>query len=221
MKYAWHKLIVALDVVDEKRLQAIVRALAPRGVVFKVGLITFTAFGPEIIRTLVQQRARVFVDLKLYDIPNTMAECAKELVRLGAWAFTVHARAGSEALRYVKKEIIRAARLHHRRRPLMIGVTELTSNAAGQSAVLQLAKVAKRGGCDGVVCSVWEAKRIKERYRLRTITPGIRKKEAGDDQKRVATVAEALANKVDYFVVGRPIVMADDYLRASLDILTP
>ncbi|UCC95207.1 MAG: orotidine 5'-phosphate decarboxylase, partial [Candidatus Omnitrophota bacterium] len=104
--------------------------------------------------------------------------------------------------------------------PLIIGVTELTSRRASLAKVFNLAKIASLSGLDGVVCSVWEAKKIKEKFGLLTITPGIRKTKGRDDQKRVATVKSALKNKVDYFVVGRPIIHQKNYLKAAEEILS-
>jgi orotidine-5'-phosphate decarboxylase len=215
----WNKLIVALDITSEKKIREVIKKLSPKGVRFKIGLIAYTRFGPKAVKWVTTKRAKVFLDFKLYDIPNTMAECAKQFVVLGVWAFTVHIRAGKDAIQHVKKEITRESRRLKKKRPLVIGVTELTSRKAGLAEVLQLAKLAKESGADGVVCSVWEAKRIKQRYKLLTITPGIRKKVSGDDQKRIASVQEALRNKSDYFVVGRPIVKSGDCLEAARQLL--
>ena len=100
----------------------------------------------------------------------------------------------------------------------MVGVTELTSRQASLSKVVSLAKVAYESKLDAVVCSVWEARRIKDDFGLLTITPGIRNK-AGDDQRRVATIEDALREGVDYFVVGRPIVGEKNPLKAAQGIL--
>lgn len=219
MSKPWNKLIVALDVTSQSKLKKIVVKLSPKVKKFKIGLIAYTRFGPKIIKEVTKRGGGVFLDFKLYDIPNTMVETAKAFVGLGVWAFTVHLKAGEEALKYLKKEIKKEAKHKKKKAPLIIGVTELTSKKVSLTKVLKLAKVAKRAGVDGVVCSVWEAKQIKQRFGLKTITPGIRAKKGADDQKRVATVGEALKNKADYFVVGRPIVTKNNYLAAAKDIL--
>jgi len=215
----WNKLIVALDVTSEKKFKKIVAQLSPKVKCFKIGLIAYTRFGPKIIREVKRRGGKVFLDFKLYDIPNTMVETAKAFVDLGVWAFTVHLKAGEAALKYLKREVRKQAKHKKKKAPLIIGVTELTSKKASLSQVLKLAKVAKRSGVDGVVCSVWEAKKIKQKFGLKTITPGIRVRKTGDDQRRVATVKEALQNKVDYFVVGRPIVAKKNYLQAARELI--
>ena len=221
MSKPWNKLIVALDVTSEKKIKHILKVLSPKVKKFKVGLIAYTRFGPETIKWIHQRGGKVFLDFKLFDIPNTMAETAKSFIDLGVWAFTIHLRSGEKSIKLFRKELLKAARLKKVRAPLIIGVTELTSQKASVTGVLNLAKVAKQCSLDGVVCSVWEAGKIKQKFGLRTITPGIRKGKDRSDQKRVATVGDAVKNKVDYFVVGRPIVCARDYLKAAEDIMLP
>ncbi len=219
MSKPWNKLIVALDLTSEKEIKKIITSLSPNVKKFKVGLIAYTRFGPKIVKKAKAAGADVFLDFKLFDIPNTMIETAKAFVDLGVWAFTVHLAAGEESLKALKKEILKYAKSRKRRRPLIIGVTELTSKKASLSDVLKLAKIAAKSNIDGVVCSVWEADRVKKEFKLTTITPGIRKKADSDDQKRVATVKDALEGRVDYFVVGRPIVKAKNALIAAKAIL--
>jgi len=220
MPKPWNKLIVALDLTSEGQIKQAIKILSPKARKFKIGLIAYTRFGPKIISWVRDAGADVFLDFKLYDIPNTMIETAKAFVQLGVWAFTVHLKAGEEALTILKEALIKEARAQKKRRPLIIGVTELTSQKASLSMVLKLAQVARKSKIDGVVCSVWEARKIKEKFGLCTITPGIRAKKEGDDQKRIATVKDALKNKVDYFVVGRPIIKEKDYLKAAKNILS-
>ena len=220
MPKPWNKLIVALDLTSEKEIKKAIKALSPKAKKFKVGLIAYTRFGPKIIRWAKEKGADVFLDFKLYDIPNTIIETARAFIELGVWAFTVHLKAGPEALKSLKEALTKEARAKKLRRPLIIGVTELTSQKASLSKVLKLAEVARKSKIDGVVCSVWEARKIKEKFGLCTITPGIRAKKEGDDQKRIATVKDALKNKVDYFVVGRPIIKEKDYLKAAKNILS-
>ena len=219
MKKPWNKLIVALDLTSEKDLKRALRLLSPKIKKFKVGLIPYTKFGPQVIKWAKKYKVQVFLDFKLFDIPNTMVEVAKGLVDLGVWAFTVHIKAGQESLAILKKEMTKYARRKKKRVPLVIGVSELTSQKASKLKVLALAKVAKQAKIDGVVCSVWEAKAIKKNYNLLTITPGIRKKTC-DDQRRVATVSDALREGVGYFVVGRPIVKKRNLLSAAEEIIS-
>lgn len=219
MASVWEKLIVALDVPSEEKCKKIIAALAPRATIFKIGPIAYFTQGPAVIDAVIEQGSRVFLDFKLYDIPNTMLETAKSFVGMGIWAFTVHTKAGVEALTFLKQGLVAEAKRRKKPRPLIIGVTELTSQQASQQAVLKLAAVAKKAGLDGVVCSVWEARAIKSRYGLAIITPGIRRADASDDQKRIATVQEAVKQNVDYFVIGRPIVGAKNYRKAAEAIL--
>lgn len=215
----WDKLIVALDVTSEKQFKKIISELAPPVSIFKIGPIAYFKLGPAIIKEVAKTGAKVFLDFKLYDIPNTMLETARNFIDMGIWAFTVHAKAGLAALSFLKQGLDKDAELKKRPRPLIVAITELTSQQASLQDVLKLAEVAKRARLEAVVCSVWEAKEIKKRYGLITITAGIRSKKQGDDQKRIATVQNALKENVDYFVVGRPIIEAKDYRKAAEDIL--
>jgi len=215
----WKKLIVALDITSEKRAKQIISALAVKKPKFKIGLIAYTSFGPKIIDWVKTKGGSIFLDFKLYDIPNTMVETAKAFVDLGVWAFTVHVKAGEESLKILKKEITAYSRKQKKPRPLIIGVTELTSRKTSLKSVLSLAKIAKKSKIDGVVSSVWEAKKIAKDFKLLTITPGIRKKKTNDDQKRVATVKDALREGSSFFVVGRPIINEKNCLFAAEELL--
>lgn len=221
MSKPWDKLIVALDLTSQRKINEVVNSLSPKVGKFKVGLIAYTKFGPKIINWVKEKKAEVFLDFKLFDIPHTMAETAKAFVDLEVWAFTVHLRAGRQSLKVLKEAVLKEAALKKKKVPLIIGITELTSQETCLKNVLNLAKVANKSNLDGVVCSVWEAKRIKDEFGLITITPGIRKDRGRDDQKRTAAVSDALENKVDYFVAGRPIIKAKDYLKAAEDLLNP
>jgi orotidine-5'-phosphate decarboxylase len=216
----WGKLIVALDVVGEKEFKKIISELSPKVKIFKIGPIAYFKLGHKTIDWVNKKKAKVFLDFKLYDIPNTMLETAKNFVDMGVWAFTVHTKAGAESLSFLKKELSLYARFKKKKRPLIIGVTELTSSEASLAQVLKLAAIAKKSNIDGVVSSVWEAKEIKKRFGLKIITPGIRKKSAGDDQRRVASPKEALKQGADYFVVGRPIVKHKNSLTAAREIMS-
>ena len=221
MKAGFKKLIVALDVDTEREVSRIVKSFSPYQAKFKVGSIAFAKFGPALVRRMVLKKCDVFVDLKFYDIPNTMAKAAGVLTGLGCWAFTVHVKAGQVGLRAVCAETRQVAKKYKLRKPLVLGVTELTSSDADKHEVMRLAKLAASAGLDGVVSSAWEAKSIKRAFpKLKVVTPGIRgPKDVTDDQKRVATAKVAFANGADYIVVGRPIVAAKNYVRAARDIL--
>jgi orotidine-5'-phosphate decarboxylase len=217
----WKKLIVALDLEEAKDIEKVVKALASKGVKFKIGSIAFTKFGPDLVRQLIKKRADIFLDLKLYDIPNTMKETAGVIADMGCWAFTVHTKAGYEALTAVRDEVIDRSR-KLKRKPMILGVTELTSFNASMAQVLTLASQAQAAGCDGVIASAQEASAIKARFgaNLAVITPGIRNpNDEIDDQKRVTTAKTAFANGADFIVVGRPIISKKDYLKAAKEVL--
>lgn len=216
-KYLWKRLIVALDLPKAKDIKRVAEKLLPKVKIFKVGLIPYTAAGPAIIRWLKERGGDILVDLKFFDIPNTMLEAAKLLIDMDVWGFTVHLRAGKDSLGWLKDELIKEKKKGGKI-PLVIGVTELTSQRASLNRVMRLARTAYESKLDGVVCSVWEAKKIKKELGLLTITPGIRR-EKKDDQRRVATVEDALRAGVDYFVIGRPIIKDKDPLGAAKKIL--
>ena len=219
----WQKLIVALDLDDKTALGRVVRVLSPEGVKFKIGLRAFTKFGPDLVRKMVKNGADVFLDLKLHDIPNTMAQAAAVITEMGCWAFTVHIKAGEEALTAVKKEVALTARKHKLRKPIILGVSELTSSKATPAQVMKLIDIAAAAGIDGIVCSPLEASVVKQRYgrKLAVVTPGIRGPEdAMGDQKRIMTAKKAFAAGSDYIVVGRPIIGKKDYFKAAQTILS-
>ncbi|MFH1504334.1 MAG: orotidine-5'-phosphate decarboxylase [Candidatus Omnitrophota bacterium] len=221
MRKEWNKLIVALDLEDRARIREVVRKLSPQGVKFKIGSIAFTKFGPALIREFVDKGIDIFLDLKLHDIPNTMKRTAAIITQMKCWAFTVHLSSGVEALAQVKKEIAAASKKYRLRKPLILGVSVLTSQKSTKAAVMKLAERASKVGLDGVVASPKEVKLIKSRYEnLRVITPGIRAySDKLGDQKRVGTAQYAFNQGVDYIVVGRPIVEKRDCFRAAEDIL--
>ncbi len=223
------RIIVALDVDSASRAAAIVRELDGRVGGFKVGLQLFTAAGPEFVRELTASGARVFLDLKFHDIPNTVAKASVEAARLGTWMFNVHASGGSEMMRTAVKEVNAVCAKEGIERPLMIGVTVLTSSDDGtmseigvdndvESQVVRLAKLAAESGMDGVVASALEVAEIRNAVadtKFLTVTPGIRPFSAtADDQKRVTTVGRALAGGSDYVVIGRPITGAANRVEA-------
>ncbi|MCF7873002.1 MAG: orotidine-5'-phosphate decarboxylase [Candidatus Omnitrophica bacterium] len=213
----WSKLVVALDLDSEIKIKQIIDKLSVKVKKFKIGPVAYTRFGPDVINWVRKKGAEVFLDFKLYDIPNTMAETAKAFIDLDIWAFTVHLKAGRDSILMLTEKVFKYAKEKDKRAPLIFGVTELTSKEASFDQILNLAKEGKKAGIQGIICSVWEAKAIKQETGLLAVTPGIRligqqakKNIISDDQKRVANLVDAVKAGSDYFVVGRPIVKSDN-----------
>ncbi|MFZ1702327.1 MAG: orotidine-5'-phosphate decarboxylase [Pyrinomonadaceae bacterium] len=219
------RIIVALDVDSARKASAIVEELRGRVGAFKVGLQLFTVAGPEFVRELTASGAKVFLDLKFHDIPNTVAKASVKAARLHVWMFNMHTSGGSEMMRMSVKEVDAVCEAEGVERPLMIGVTVLTSSDQETMSeigvvkevdrqVADLAVLAAESGLDGVVASPLEVATIRDavkRKNFLTVTPGIRPLTAtADDQKRVTTVGRALAGGSDYVVIGRPIIQVDD-----------
>lgn len=220
MSNHWEKLIVALDLEDKNEINNVVKTLSPKGVKFKIGSIAFTKFGPDFVREFIKQGIDIFLDLKLYDIPNTMKRTAAVIAEMGCWAFTVHIKAGAQALAAVGEEVIATAKRNKISKPLVLGVTELTSSQVPKSKVLDLVDVAVRVGMDGVIASPQEIRLIKKEHKIKVVTPGIRSLDNDKgDQKRVATAKFAFSEGADFIVVGRPIINQKDYLAAATRIL--
>jgi orotidine-5'-phosphate decarboxylase len=213
------RLIVALDFAAAEQALAFAARVKPRACRLKVGKELFTAAGPALIEELMQRDFEIFLDLKFHDIPNTVAGACKAASRLGVWMINVHALGGRAML-----EAARDAVANAERRPLLIGVTVLTSMGAmdlrevgidGEpaAAALRLAKIVQASGLDGVVCSAQEAGLLKRECGMDfcLVTPGIRPAGgAQDDQQRVMTPAAAIAAGADYLVIGRPVTQAED-----------
>ena len=218
------RLIVALDVPDGALARKLVGTLADAVVFYKIGLELATS--PhyfELLRWLLERDKKVFVDLKLYDIPATVAAAVRQLRDCGAKLLTVHG----------ERSIAAAAAAEKGDNLQVLAVTVLTSVAQGDLAetgiALQLeelvelrAKQAVAAGCDGVIASGHEAARLRAVLGARAliVTPGIRPATAaaGDDQRRVVTPARAIQSGADYIVVGRPIRDAADPYRAAAAI---
>ncbi|TRZ95702.1 orotidine-5'-phosphate decarboxylase [bacterium] len=216
------EIIVALDVDSLKEAKQLINLLYPKIKLFKVGIHLFTAAGTRIIDFINQKGAQVFLDLKFFDIPNTVAHAVRRAVYLKVKMLTLHIMGNEEML----KQAVKMARLESRRlkikKPLLIGVTILTSKKTNPQNVLILAKKGIACGLDGVVCSVRELPLLRSRIKKRfyAVTPGIRPNIiSGDDQKRTATVAEAIKAGSDFIVVGRPVLKAKDPLLAAQEII--
>lgn len=227
--------ILALDVADRGEALALLDRLGDALDWVKIGLRLFTAHGPDLVREIADRGYRVFLDLKLHDIPNTAAGAVESIARLPVELLTLHASGGREMLEWAAR-----ARDAHNPRLRLLGVTVLTSmddaqlralnvRASAAEQVLTLGDTALSGGADGLVCSPRELVSLRERFGEVPVlvTPGIRPADSDrDEQKRVATPADAARDGADYIVVGRPVLraadpaaaaraIADDFRRAS------
>ena len=204
------RVIVALDVPDMAGLTAFLDRLEGRPRFYKVGLELFVAEGARAIEVVQQRGGKVFLDLKLHDIPETVARAVSSAISLGAELLTVHTAGGFEMVRKAV-EVAKG-------RPGVLGVTVLTSLSADdlladgiagtmREAVVRRAKLAEKAGAMGIVCSPQEVADVRAACStLALVVPGVRPAGAAlGDQKRVATPASAIAAGADYLVVGRPI----------------
>jgi orotidine-5'-phosphate decarboxylase len=227
------KLIVALDVSTAAEARSIIDELRGKVGAFKIGLQLFTAVGPEFVRETASGGSKVFLDLKYHDIPNTVANAAAEAARLGVWMINVHAIGGREMMSRTVDTVREICHTENIECPHLIAVTVLTSSdqdtvtdtgvrgTVGEQ-VLRLAGLAADSGFDGVVASPREVQAIRNitTDQFLIVTPGIRPVSAtNDDQKRVTTFAQALANGSDYVVVGRPVTQAEDRAAAVREMI--
>jgi len=209
------EIILALDVDSFGRAKYFVHKLFPRIKIFKVGMQLYTLAGPKIIQMIRQNGGEVFLDLKFLDIPNTVAQAVRQAVRLKVKMLTLHISGGQEMLKAAVAAAKDEAEKLKIKKPLLIGVTVLTSQSTRPAQVLKLARIGISSGLDGVVCSAQEAKSLRKKIsgKFTIVTPGIRP--AGidkNDQKRVATVPEAIKAGSNFLVIGRPVLEAPDPL---------
>jgi orotidine-5'-phosphate decarboxylase len=212
MTKATDKIIVALDVPTKKAALDLVAELGKEISLFKIGLQLFTAAGPDIVRKVLATGAKVFLDLKLYDIPNTVAHAVESAAKLGVHMLTIHL-SGGEAM-------VKAAIAARSKEVSILGVTVLTSfddtaiRALGiastiEEQVSRLAKMGVAAGVDGLVVSAADIEVLRPQFGndIELVVPGIRPawSETGD-QKRIMTPREALEAGANYLVVGRPII---------------
>ena len=223
------RVFVALDTPDMDGALSLAGSLA--GVVggIKLGKAFFTANGPQGVRRAAAAGLPVFLDLKFHDIPNTVADAVRAALSLAPVMLTVHASGGAAMMRAAAD----AAREAGANRPLVLGVTVLTSLGAEDLAatglagpvpdqVMRLARLAQASGLDGVVCSAREAAALRAECGadFKLVVPGIRPAgAAAGDQKRTATPAEAMAAGADYLVIGRPVTGAGDPAQAARTII--
>ena len=217
--------IIACDFAGEEEVFAFLDKLGDYRPFVKIGMELFYAAGPSIVKKLKARGHKVFLDLKLHDIPNTVGKSMKVLSGLGADIVNLHAAGG----RKMMEAALEGLKRPDGSRPLLIAVTQLTSTDQQMleeellireeiaDVVLHYAENAKKAGLDGIVCSPLEAGKVHEALGegFLTVTPGVRFAD-GDvgDQKRVMTPAEAKRIGSDYIVVGRPITAAEDPLAA-------
>ena len=227
------RLIAALDVDSLDQAQELVRLLAGDVGMFKIGKQLFTHAGPQAVRLIQELGGEIFLDLKFHDIPNTVAKAAIEATRMGVKMFNVHASGSLEMMRLTVKEVERVCRQEKRRKPIMLAVTVLTSlnqddlkrvGVDGKVAdqVVRLALLTKEAGMDGVVASPQEVGDIRGACgrHFAIVTPGIRPADSKrNDQQRVMTPGDAVRAGVDYIVVGRPILEAEDRVAAARGIV--
>jgi orotidine-5'-phosphate decarboxylase len=225
MTKAADKIIVALDVPTKREALDLAEKLGEQIAFFKIGLQLYTAEGPEIVRAVSATGSKVWLDLKVHDIPNTVARAVESATRLGVQMLTIHLSGGSEMVRAAT-----AARVNNM---LLLGVTVLTSATEEtlreigiqdkvDDQVLRLAKLGVEAGIDGVVASPHEIKSLRREFgdKIKIVVPGIRPSwSKPGDQKRTMTPREALEAGADYLVIGRPIIAHPDPNEAAAKIL--
>jgi orotidine-5'-phosphate decarboxylase len=219
------KIIVALDLPTKEAALVLARQLSPHPGLFKIGLQLYTAAGPEVVRAVQQEGGRVFLDLKLHDIPNTVGRAVESAGSLGVEMLTLHLSGG--------RRMIEAAVHAASTDLLLLGVTVLTSSdqetlrecgieSAIEQQVVRLARLGAESGVGGLVASAHELAPLRAALgdRIKIITPGIRPPNSPpNDQKRAMTPADALRAGADFLVVGRPITAAVDPRQALDEIV--
>jgi len=218
------RLIVALDVTEFETAKKLIDTLYPTVKIFKVGSRLFTSCGLDILKAIQRKGAKVFLDLKFHDIPNTVAGAVQSASRLGVFMITVHTLGGAKMLKEAAKSAAICAEKFKMKKPKILGVTILTSmdnsdlknigvERSVKDSVLFLAELAKKSNIDGIVASAKEITTIRKKLGkdILIVTPGIRPEGSStQDQKRVVTPLEAIKKGADYIVVGRPIIEAKE-----------
>jgi orotidine-5'-phosphate decarboxylase len=226
------RIIIALDVQTKEEGIALVSKLKDART-FKVGLELFIAEGPALFKKLKALRKDVFLDLKIHDIPNTVAGAVRSAFRHGVQMMTVHASGGREMMAKAAETARQASEELGRPKPILLGVTVLTSLKGADleeigmgpdvaRQVVRLTGLAKAAGMDGVVCSPQEIEVLRKEFGrdLVIVTPGIRPLwAAAQDQKRIMTPAEAVAKGADYLVIGRPVTGAPSPQEAFIKVV--
>ena len=227
-------LFVALDTDNVRQAVSLARRL--KGLVggVKLGKEFFTANGPQGVRKITALGMPLFLDLKFHDIPNTVAQAVKAATALGPFMLNIHAAGGEAMLKAAAKAARAAAKACDVKRPLVLGVTVLTSLSRDDLAatgvrigsaltqVMRLAQLTKDCKLDGVVCSAREVAALREAMgaKFKLVVPGIRPTwAAAGDQKRIMTPSEAIARGADVLVIGRAITAAKDPIKAVQRII--
>jgi len=227
------KLIVALDVSSLSEAEKFVKILSPVVKIFKVGKELFTSAGPAAIEMIHSHKARVFLDLKFHDIPNTVGSACEAATRLRVFMLNVHALGGRNMMVQAVQSVHKTAEELKMDPPKILGVTVLTSLKEADlkevgikkklnKEVEALAVLSKESGLDGVVASGQEIEQIRKaagKYFL-IVTPGVRPTWAAHgDQKRIVTPREAVEKGADFIVVGRPVTQHPNPKQAAEKIL--
>lgn len=229
------RIIVALDVDTKDKALEIAEDLSGCIRMFKIGKELFTAEGPAVVREVIGKGARVFLDLKYHDIPNTVTGACRAAARLGVDMLNIHASGGSAMIQAAVAGAREGAEQAGRKCPAVLAVTVLTSidepilrrelciERTPLEQVVFWANLAKENGANGVVCSSKEIQAVRKECGTDFIivTPGIRPDwSSTDDQKRIATPAEAVGRGADYIVIGRSITSADSRKEAVQKIIS-
>lgn len=228
------EIIVALDFDNAESAKKIVEMTGDAVSWYKVGLELFVSDGRTVIEYLKGKNKKIFLDLKFHDIPNTVVSAVLASLNYETDMVNMHTQGGLEMMKSVSDKVQNHCEKKNIKKPLLIGVTLLTSLddaylnymklgfGTSREYVMHLASMARQSGLDGVVSSAAETPFIKQSLgsSFLTITPGIRPAEVSvDDQKRVVTPQDAKKMGTDYIVVGRPITQAKDPYQAALNIL--
>ena len=220
--------IVALDYKDSDSAMALVNQLNPNYCRVKIGKELFVRTGPQLLEQIRKLGFDIFLDLKFYDIPNTVAAACSAAADLDVWMVNVHASGGPKMMSAAKEALV-----SHQNPPILIAVTVLTSFSEDEFSklgyqrnsreqVLHLAQLTQQSGLAGVVCSPLEAEMLKQKLGrdFKLVTPGVRPLGTDKgDQQRVMTPSEALKAGSDYLVIGRPITAAENPLKALESII--
>ncbi|KXW56867.1 orotidine-5'-phosphate decarboxylase [Ferrovum sp. PN-J185] len=223
-------IIVALDYANEKDALNFVSQCDPNLCRLKVGKELFTSTGPQLVKKIIAQGFDVFLDLKFHDIPNTVASACRAAADLGVWMLNVHASGGKSMMEKAQHALSE----YGKNKPKLIAVTVLTSmsqldleqigiNYSLDQHVLRLASLTQSAGLDGVVCSAQETRLLRSQLgdNFLLVTPGIRlDSNKSDDQVRIVTPQNAVANGSNYLVIGRPITQSADPIATLLSINT-
>lgn len=226
-------LMIALDFNEKEKLDSFLKEIEGLNVWVKVGVEGIYAFGLSLIEELKLKGFNVFADVKLHDIPRTVSAASKIIVKFGVDMLNVHCSGGKEMMKSVIESVTEESERLNIKRPIILGVTILTSLAAEdlgmlgirgtvRESVLRLASLGKEAGLDGIISSAQEIKVVREYFGkdFVILTPGIRP--AGEDlhdQKRVTTPYEAVKQGADFLVVGRPITRSSSPRETVINIL--